>query len=192
MKCFRWILAGALTLGLAGLLAVSVHSQQGQQMLQHGFEGRDTIWQPGPFDAAYKETGHRLTDETAHSGLKSELIQVQAEKGTFLESKLELTLAQDTRDSLFLTRTGHKIEVGGGMVGDWLGGDVDVYTLHAAGSQYFHALAAADGHDRERRRGIVAEFQPEALVRSVLEIECRDRSRRLARAERERRDGRCI
>jgi len=63
---------------------------------------------------------------------------IKAEEGKFLESKLELSIAQDTRDSLFLTRTGHKVELGGGMVGNWLGGDVDVYTLHATGSQYFN------------------------------------------------------
>ncbi len=87
---------------------------------------------------SYAEIRYTIQDMEVDDISATASPQIQAEKGTFLESKLELTLAQDTRDSLFLTRTGHKIEVGGGMVGDWLGGDVDVYTLHANGSQYFN------------------------------------------------------
>jgi hypothetical protein len=84
MKSLRWVVAGALTLGLGALAAVSVRSQPSQQMLQYGFEGRDPIWQAGPADAVYKETAHRITEETARSGVKSETIQLQAEKGTFI------------------------------------------------------------------------------------------------------------
>ena len=64
----------------AAAVALSVRSQPGQQTLQQGFEGRDPIWLPGNFDVAYKETAHKLTGETAHTGQKSELIQLQVEK----------------------------------------------------------------------------------------------------------------
>jgi outer membrane protein insertion porin family len=87
---------------------------------------------------SYAEVRYTIQDMEVDDISATASPQIQAEKGTFLESKLELSLAQDTRDNLFLTRHGHKIEVGGGMVGDWLGGDVDVYTLHAAGQQYFN------------------------------------------------------
>ena len=77
---FRLFVAGTLALIAAVAVALSVRSQTGQQSLQHGFEGHDPIWLPGPFNVAYKETAHKLTDETAHTGQKSELIQLQVEK----------------------------------------------------------------------------------------------------------------
>jgi hypothetical protein len=80
----RLIVAGTLATVVAVALAMSVQSQPGQQTLQHGFERGEPIWLAGPFDAAYKETKHLLTDETAHTGQKSELIQLHAEKGTFI------------------------------------------------------------------------------------------------------------
>jgi hypothetical protein len=88
MKTLRWTVAAALTLGLAALVVVSGRGQQTAQMLQHGFEGRDdvhdVIWQRGPADADYRETDHRLTNETAHTGSKSERIQLEAQKGKFI------------------------------------------------------------------------------------------------------------
>ena len=81
----RLIVAGTLALIAAVAVALSVRSQPGQQSLQHGFEGRDPIWLPGGFDVAYKEISHSLTTETAHTGQKSELIQLQVEKpGSFI------------------------------------------------------------------------------------------------------------
>ena len=80
----RPLVAGILALTVGGAIAVSVYSQPEQQALQHGFERGEPIWLAGPFDAAYKETKHLLTDETAHTGQKSELIQLQAEKGSFI------------------------------------------------------------------------------------------------------------
>jgi hypothetical protein len=80
VKQLRWIVAAALGVGLCSLATVGVKSQQAQQMFQHGFEGRDLLWQAGPFNAAYKKTDQRLTKETAHSGAQSELIQFNAEK----------------------------------------------------------------------------------------------------------------
>ena len=43
----------------------------------------------------------------------------------------------DTRDSVYITRSGHKLELGAMMSGSFLGGDADVYGLNATGSQYF-------------------------------------------------------
>jgi hypothetical protein len=85
----RLRLFGAVVLAaaVAAAVAVNVRSQQGQQTFQHGFESHDpkaTLWLPGSFDAKYREISHELTEETAHSGQKSEVIQLQAEKGTFI------------------------------------------------------------------------------------------------------------
>ncbi|MFZ4765751.1 MAG: outer membrane protein assembly factor BamA, partial [Roseimicrobium sp.] len=60
--------------------------------------------------------------------------QIHAEEGDFLESKFELTLAHDTRDSVFLTRSGHKVQ---GSAMATVGGDVDVYGASFEGAQYF-------------------------------------------------------
>jgi hypothetical protein len=81
---FRLLVAGTLAAVVAVALAVSVKSQQGQQTLEYGFERGEPIWLAGPFDAAYKEIKHTLTDETAHTGQKSEVIQLHAEKGSFI------------------------------------------------------------------------------------------------------------
>ena len=75
----RPLVAATLALAVAVAVAVSVYSQPEQQALQHGFEGGEPIWLAGPFDAAYKETKHLLTDETAHTGQKSELIWTETQ-----------------------------------------------------------------------------------------------------------------
>ena len=88
MRSLRWIVAAALTLGLAALVAVSGRGQPTAQTFQHGFEGRDDthdiIWQRGSANADYREIDHRLTNETAHTGAKSERIHLEAQKGSFI------------------------------------------------------------------------------------------------------------
>ena len=63
--------------------------------------------------------------------------EIKAEEGKFFESKVDISFVNDTRDSLFLTRTGHKLEIGTTLIGQFLGGDVAAYGFHASGSQYF-------------------------------------------------------
>ncbi|MEI6536372.1 MAG: outer membrane protein assembly factor BamA, partial [Verrucomicrobiaceae bacterium] len=60
---------------------------------------------------------------------------IKAEAGDFFENKIDLAFVHDTRDSLFLTRKGHKIDVGTTLIG---GGDVEAYGFHATGSQFFN------------------------------------------------------
>jgi hypothetical protein len=104
MRPFRWaasgILAGGLALGLVGL-----GRGQQQQMLQYGFEGREPVLVQGPADAAYKETAHALSDEYAHSGQRSEHIQLQAEAGHFIHYTYDLgkaPVSDDLNVSLWL------------------------------------------------------------------------------------------
>jgi hypothetical protein len=79
----RWLLGIAPLIGF--LLAVlSVQPLSGQQVLTHGFEGRELFWVKGRADAPFKEVAHRLTDETAYSGSRSETIQLIAEPGNFI------------------------------------------------------------------------------------------------------------
>src|SRR4051794_6937098 len=83
MRWLRWAVAaagtGALVLALIGTRPVPA-----QQVLQHGFETRDPIWVQGPSDAAFKEVIHELTDETAHTGHRSEHIRLQVDQGNFI------------------------------------------------------------------------------------------------------------
>lgn len=63
---------------------------------------------------------------------------IRAEQGSFLQSKVDVTFAHDTRDDLYgVTRHGHKLEIGAMVSGDFLGGDVGVWGFHANGQQFF-------------------------------------------------------
>ncbi len=61
---------------------------------------------------------------------------IRDEDGDYLVSKLELNFVHDTRDSVFITRKGHKFEAG--LLGAGLGGDVEVFGGHVGGQQYFN------------------------------------------------------
>ncbi len=60
---------------------------------------------------------------------------IRDEDGDFLVSKLELNFVHDTRDSVFITRKGHKFEAG--LMGAGLGGDVEVFGGNIGGQQFF-------------------------------------------------------
>ena len=61
---------------------------------------------------------------------------LRQEEGTYLQSKLELAIVHDSRDSVYLTRHGHKVEIGGMYSGSSIGGDVGVTGFHISGTQY--------------------------------------------------------
>jgi outer membrane protein insertion porin family len=60
---------------------------------------------------------------------------LKREDGEFIQSKIDLTLVHDTRDSVFITRRGHKLEAG--VMASGLGGDVEVWGASFAGQQFF-------------------------------------------------------
>ncbi|MFN0078373.1 MAG: outer membrane protein assembly factor BamA [Prosthecobacter sp.] len=62
--------------------------------------------------------------------------QITREGGTYTQSKVDLNWVNDTRDSVFITRSGHKLEAG--MLLSGLGGDVQVYGANFGGQQYFN------------------------------------------------------
>jgi hypothetical protein len=82
MNARRWGLGLSLTAALAA--AALLGGARGQQVIQYGFEARDPVWVPGTSDAAYKELAHRLTDQSAHTGQKSEYLQLQVEQGSYI------------------------------------------------------------------------------------------------------------
>jgi hypothetical protein len=83
MKRLGWAVGGMSALAAAVCL-LSGPNLRGQQVLQFGFEGREPVWVQGLSDAPFKELAHRMTDEHAHGGQRSEFIQLQAEQGNFI------------------------------------------------------------------------------------------------------------
>jgi outer membrane protein insertion porin family len=61
---------------------------------------------------------------------------IRDEDGDYLVSKLELNFVHDTRDSVFITRKGHKFEAG--LLAAGLGGDVEVFGGNIGGQQFFN------------------------------------------------------
>ncbi len=60
---------------------------------------------------------------------------IRQEGGTYIQSKIDGRWVHDTRDNIFVTRAGHKVEAGGLVSG--LGGDAQIWGLNLAGQQYF-------------------------------------------------------
>ena len=74
-----------LGLLLAMVLAVLfVDPAGGQQIHRDGHEAREVVWVKGPSDAAPRETNHVITDQTQHTGQSCELLQFEADAGTFI------------------------------------------------------------------------------------------------------------
>ena len=61
---------------------------------------------------------------------------IRQEEGDYVQSKVDGRWVHDTRDSIYITRSGHKVELGGLISG--LGGDAQIWGLNAAGQQYFN------------------------------------------------------
>ena len=73
----------AAAIGTAALAGAFLALASGQQVHRNGFEAHDTAWVRGPADASFRETAHRLTEDTSHSGQRCEHLQLQAETGTY-------------------------------------------------------------------------------------------------------------
>ena len=67
-----------------------------QQVLQFGFEGKETFFRQGKSDASISLMKHQLSDESAHTGQKSELIQFTAGNGQFAHFFYDFGQAQVT------------------------------------------------------------------------------------------------
>lgn len=87
---------------------------------------------------SYIEGGYTIQNVNIHNIDPKATDLIRQEEGKFLESKIDLSWVHDTRDSVYITRTGHKISLGGSVTGSFLGGDVNVYGLNFQGTQYFH------------------------------------------------------
>lgn len=84
----------------------------------------------------YFEVGYTAQNVKIHDIDEEASEAIKSEEGEFFQSKIDLSLVHDTRDSIFITRKGHKVEFGGMYSG--LGGDVEDYGLNLQATQYFH------------------------------------------------------
>jgi hypothetical protein len=66
---------------LSGVMACLISQAPAQQnVFQYGFENHDPIWAKGKSDVRYQEKSHRLTEEHAHGGTRSEAIDLDIEE----------------------------------------------------------------------------------------------------------------
>ena len=81
---------------------------------------------------------YTLQDVDIHNVDAKASSAIREEEGNRLESKLAAGITHDTRDSVFLTRHGHKVDLQVYVAGGFLGGDTDIYGFDIEASQYFH------------------------------------------------------
>lgn len=62
---------------------------------------------------------------------------IKSEEGSRLKSQISTGLTYDTRDSLFLTRKGERLDFTAYVAGGFLGGQEDIYGFDLEGSKYF-------------------------------------------------------
>jgi outer membrane protein insertion porin family len=97
--------------------------------------GLSLNWRKPLGEHSYAELTYTLQNVKIHNIDEAASDIIKAEEGDFLQSKIDLSWVHDTRDSVYITRKGHKFEIGG-MVS--AGGDVEVYGFTLNAAQYFH------------------------------------------------------
>lgn len=85
---------------------------------------------------AYAELGYTLQRIDVRVDQDFNTTQViYLEDGEYVQSKLDFNVVHDTRDSVFITRKGHKLEAG--LMASGLGGDVEIWGGNLGGQQFF-------------------------------------------------------
>jgi outer membrane protein insertion porin family len=88
-------------------------------------------------DFTYFRAGYRLENINIHNVADDATETIKSEEGSKLKSEINGGITYDTRDSLFLTRKGERVDFNGFINGGFLGGDIQTYGLTLAGSKYF-------------------------------------------------------
>ncbi len=81
--------------------------------------------------------GYRIEDVDIHNVAVDASDEIKKEAGARLQSQISSGITYDTRDSLFLTRKGERIDLQTYVAGGPLGGDVQIYGFDLEGSKYF-------------------------------------------------------
>ncbi len=63
--------------------------------------------------------------------------QIKDQEGNLIQSSISGGLTHDTRDSVFLTRRGHRVDLSGFVAGGFLGGTTNHYGFGLEGAQFF-------------------------------------------------------
>ncbi|MBL9130173.1 MAG: outer membrane protein assembly factor BamA, partial [Verrucomicrobiaceae bacterium] len=85
---------------------------------------------------AYWEASYTLQQITIENVPLAASPIFQQEAGSYIQSKVDGRWVHDTRDNIYITRTGHKIEAGALLSG--LGGDAEVWGINFAGQQFYN------------------------------------------------------
>ena len=87
-------------------------------------------------DFTYFRLGYRLENVGIHNVDPGASAAIRMEEGDKLKSEINGGITYDTRDSVFLTRKGERVEFSGFLNGGFLGGDIQTYGLTLAASKY--------------------------------------------------------
>ena len=88
-------------------------------------------------DFTYIRFSYTLQDVDIHNVDSGASQAIRGEEGNRTESKLSGGITYDTRDSVFLTRRGHKLDLQTYVAGGFLGGGTDIYGFDLEASKYF-------------------------------------------------------
>jgi outer membrane protein insertion porin family len=80
---------------------------------------------------------YRLEDSGIFNVDSSASTDITSQEHSRLKSQISAGLTYDTRDSLFLTRKGEKVDFTTYLAGGFLGGNTDIYGFDLEGSKYF-------------------------------------------------------
>jgi outer membrane protein insertion porin family len=100
--------------------------------------GGSLSWRKPLGEHSYAELAYTMKNVKIHNIDQNASDEIKLEEGNYLQSKIDLSWVHDTRDSVYITRKGHKLEVGTMMSGGFLGGDADVYGFNLTGMQFFN------------------------------------------------------
>jgi outer membrane protein insertion porin family len=105
---------------------------------RYGFDS-SLQWPTSEFSRA--RAGYRLENigiDITDTSIKVPDLQNLKAAGDLVKSQVYGSWIYDSRDSLFLSRKGHRVEIGGSLSGGPLGGDISVYTFNTQATKYFH------------------------------------------------------
>lgn len=90
--------------------------------------------------------------------------ELRAEEGYTLSSKVIMSLAYDSRNSVFLPTRGHRTALEAQVAGGPLGGDTDFYKLQLSSSRYIRGFAPGHVLELKGRIGVVDNYGSDDTV----------------------------
>jgi outer membrane protein insertion porin family len=88
-------------------------------------------------DFTFVRFGYRLENIGINDVDEDASEVIKQEEGDRLKSMISTGITYDTRDSVFLTRKGERVDLFTYLAGGFLGGDTDIYGFDLEGSKYF-------------------------------------------------------